>query len=72
MKYIEPGKSVTINSRNDLWMDIEARPYVTTDINNPVICIFIRKTKAGLFQVRMLDLPKMTKSFPPKNVDKFN
>ncbi len=52
----------TVNDMYDLYMDTSARPFIGSD------CIIIKKTKAGLIQVRLKSDRRMVISVPLKNI----
>lgn len=57
------GTPCTVNKSGDNWMDSDARLF----IEKP--CIFLKITKAGLYQVALAEDTRKVYSFPKKNVD---
>ena len=57
------GDKCTINQSGDIYMTYETRPF----LGEP--CEIVKVTKAGLIMVRLLANPKLTYSFPKRNVD---
>lgn len=60
---MKTGDKCTINGYGDLYMEVEARPF----IGQP--CEIVKITKAGLIMVRLIVNPKMVYSFARRNVD---
>lgn len=57
------GVRCTVNGLSDLFFDVEARDF----IGQP--CTVVKRTKAGLIQVALVDQPLKTYSVPQRNVD---
>lgn len=57
------GTPCTVNSKGDLFMIYEARPFIGAE------CEFVKITKGGLVMVRLKADPKQTISVPQRNVD---
>lgn len=60
---IIPGSHCIINEGKDLYFYVENRPFINQK------CEIIKKTKAGLYQVKLLDGTDRTMSFPKYNID---
>lgn len=64
MTDLQPGDICFINGRGDLFMDGEVRPFINQR------CVFIKKTKAGLFLVALEADQKQRYSAPQKNISR--
>ena len=60
---MKPGDIVYINGKKDLFFDRDSREFIGR------ACVFIKKTKAGLYQVHLQDDKNKIKAFPFINVD---
>ena len=58
-----PGKSCTINTSGDIYMDYDARPFIGSD------CHIVKRTKGGRILVALAERPSMQYSFAQKNVN---
>ena len=61
MDYLE-GDKCTVNSIGDLFFDYDSREFIGAN------CIFLKRTKSGLIQVKLESNPNKKNSFPLKNI----
>lgn len=59
---MKPGTECIVNGMFDLGIDPDAREFIGQE------CIFIKVTKAGLFQVALKDQPKKVYSMSKRNI----
>ena len=58
----KPGKICTVNQDGDLWLIAEAKPFIDK------VCVIVKRTKAGLIQVALLNDQRKTFSVGQKNI----
>lgn len=61
---MKPGDACTVNSSGDLFMLVEARPFIGAP------CVYVKTTKAGLAQVALAADTRRTLSVALRNVDR--
>jgi hypothetical protein len=59
---LKEGDLCTVERLGDIWFLSEARPFIEKE------CIFIKVTKAGLYQVALKSNPKLVMSFAKSHI----
>jgi hypothetical protein len=57
------GTLCTLNELGDLYFNVESRDFIGAP------CVIVKRTKAGLIQVALVENPNKTYSAPQRNVE---